>query len=323
MPSTSERAPSPGRLFQCVLDSQPEYLVPAHLWVDSTVPDPRQRLVVNPWCAFSWRDRQAGVELPTSHFHTAGDVVWVRDPVTGLASPFWIGEATRAALGTAAPGDPAPAAVGPNMRRILSAARVLVAPDDILRSRIQWADVVSRSASEFRDQDYVSVTDLIHPFHLGALRRYYRRLLRTGGMTPGDPQSKRRYVAHNEPVARFFHAQLTRVVSAIADAPLKPSYVYVAAYQSGGDLPRHTDREQCEYSITLLVDFSPEPSLESPWPLWLETPRSTVRVSQALGDALLYRGRRIAHFRRRLPDGMTSTSIFFHYVREDFSGSLT
>jgi hypothetical protein len=47
-----------------------------------------------------------------------------------------------------------------------------------------------------------------------------------------------------------------------------------------------------------------------------------VTVFQAIGDALLYRGRELPHSRDALPEGHTSTSIFFHYVREDFAGSL-
>jgi hypothetical protein len=37
---------------------------------------------------------------------------------------------------------------------------------------------------------------------------------------------------------------------------------------------------------------------------------------------LLYRGRELPHFRDVLPAGHSSTSIFFHYVREGFAGTL-
>jgi hypothetical protein len=97
----------------------------------------------------------------------------------------------------------------------------------------------------------------------------------------------------------------------------------MAAYQSGARLEKHIDREQCEFSITLCIDYSPEPTAATPWPLRLETPRGTVTVSQALGDGLLYRGRELPHYRATLADGNTSTSVFFHYVAESFSGSLS
>jgi hypothetical protein len=129
-------------------------------------------------------------------------------------------------------------------------------------------------------------------------------------------------VAYNEPVARFFHHQIAAMLSAVAGEPLKPSYVYMASYLSGAELRKHTDREQCEFSVTLCLDFSPEPELETPWPIRLDTPGATVTVHQALGDGLAYRGTRLPHYRRLLGEGQTSTSIFFHYVPVDFAGSL-
>ena len=60
------------------------------------------------------------------------------------------------------------------------------------------------------------------------------------------------------------------MVAQIAGVAVKPSYAYVSCYQGGADLPMHTDRVQCEYSITLLIDHSPEPTGRSPWPLFLD-----------------------------------------------------
>src|SRR5205085_12676542 len=125
----------------------------------------------------------------------------------------------------------------------------------------------------------------------------------------------------------------------------KPSYVYAASYKEGAVLDPHVDREQCEYSISLQVDYYPEP-LDgiSPWPLFLEpfvppkdASASDRRFEQsefksddelkravhlANGDGLLYKGRELVHYRNALPDGNRSTSLFFHYVSESFSGTL-
>jgi hypothetical protein len=123
-------------------------------------------------------------------------------------------------------------------------------------------------------------------------------------------------------VARFFHSQIAPTLSKVVGEVLKPSYVYMASYLSGAELKKHTDREQCEFSITLCLDFSPEPKLATPWPIHLETPQGVVTVYQGLGDGLAYRGTRLPHYRGILPEGQTSTSIFFHYVAADFTGSL-
>ena len=138
----------------------------------------------------------------------------------------------------------------------------------------------------------------------------------------GDQQSPRRYVAHNESVACFFHHQIANAVAAVVGEAIKPSYVYLASYVSGAELKKHTDRQQCEFSVTLCLDFSPEPKRATPWPIRLDTGKGTVTVYQALGDGLVYRGTKLPHYRDVLAEGCTSTSIFFHYVPVDFSGPL-
>ena len=178
------------------------------------------------------------------------------------------------------------------------------------------------AAALFQKKGYALLSGLIHPFHVAALRRYYRYQIRSGAIQLGDGQSPLRYRAHNEPVARFFHHQIAATLSAVAGEPLKPSYVYLASYLAGAELKKHLDREQCEFSITFCLDFSPEPELAAPWPISLDTPAGTVTVYQALGDGLAYRGTRLPHYRSKLGQGHTSTSIFFHYVRQGFSGSL-
>jgi len=87
-------------------------------------------------------------------------------------------------------------------------------------------------------------------------------------------------------------------------------------------LEPHPDREQCEFSVTLCLDFSPEPELATPWPIRLDTPKGAVTVYQAIGDGLAYRGTRLPHYRGVLGEGQTSTSIFFHYVAAGFDGPL-
>jgi hypothetical protein len=186
-----------------------------------------------------------------------------------------------------------------------------------------WNDTLSCCSAEFEQKRYTPIGQLIHPFHISALRRYYRQLIRRGKLGLGDSQSPRRYATQNEAVARFFHHQLTTAVSSVVQEPVKPSYVYLGAYLGGAALETHIDREQCEFSISLCIDYSPEPALATPWPLHLHTPKGKTTVFQGMGDALIYCGRELPHSRDRLPLGNASTSLFFHYVRESFAGPLT
>ncbi len=161
----------------------------------------------------------------------------------------------------------------------------------------------------------------------------------------GDSQVNRRYYQHNEPLAKFFHQNLTNLMSLIAGEEVKPSYVYAASYKEGASLQPHTDREACEFSFSFQVDYQPEQENHlSPWALYLSTKKASIddpnafdwanfspdlndedtkAVYLGIGDSLVYKGCELVHYRYALPAGHQSTSLFFHYVPKDFEGNLT
>jgi hypothetical protein len=313
--------------FYCLLDEPPLHLMPQRA-LKSPQPqqDLDQPLYINPdliLCPDArLPDELASRKELVSGFALQGMIAWVRNPATGNLLPFWLGPQLEAVVQGLRPDEPVPSSVPDNARRLLAAANILISGDRTGQRVRQREEIVSKASALFREKGYAPLGDLIHPFHLAALRRYYRYLIRIGAIRLGDGQSPRRYVAYNEPVARFFHQDIAATLSAVAGEALKPSYVYMASYLSGAELKKHTDREQCEFSVTLCLDFSPEPILETPWPIQLDTPAGTATIFQTLGDGLAYRGTRLPHYRDVLGEGQTSTSIFFHYVGEDFSGSL-
>jgi hypothetical protein len=325
--------------YHCLLDDLPLHLIPQsarQATVRLSDPEAAQRsrqqaLFLNSECSLlpageapeqfrTRKDLLAG-------FAQQGSIGWVPDPMRGNLLPFWLSPRLESVLRKLKPGESASSEFDASTCELLERAGVLVPRDQSDANRAEarhreWEDIVRKASPGFREKGYAPLPALIHPFHVAALRRYYRHLIRTGKILLGDGQSSRRYVAYKEPVARFFHHALAPTLSLLAGEPLQPSYVYLASYLSGAELKKHTDREQCEFSITFSLDFSPEPLLETPWPLQLDSPDGTVSVYQVLGDGLAYRGTRLPHYRGVLPEGQTSTSIFFHYVSADFEGSL-
>jgi hypothetical protein len=313
--------------FHCLLDELPLHLIPQTFLRSGRVRKIlEQPLFLNPQCsihpAAQWPDELAYCEELVAGFARQGSIAWVRDPATRSLLPFWMGSRLEAVVGSLRPGEPAPPTLSDDECFRLAASGILVSEDQAGQGQCKWDEVMAKGATAFREKGYVPLRCLIHPFHVAALRRYYRCQVRRGAFRLGDRDNPLRYVAKNESVSRFFHHQLTSTVSAVAGQPVKPSYVYFASYLSGAELTKHTDRPQCEFSITLCLDFSPEPACETSWPIRLDTPQGTVAVYQALGDGLVYRGTSVPHYRTPLPEGRTSTSIFFHYVAEDFEGPL-
>jgi hypothetical protein len=326
----SYAATIPPDFFYCLLDELPLHLIPQPAKRVLGLGPEAQRhrelkpLILKPECLLFSRgqfpEQFQGREKLLAGFFRQASIAWVRDATSGNLLPFWLGPRLDSVVRNLKPGQPVPSSLDAQDVAVLAGAGIFTPVDrPSLRER---EDTIRKAAPGFREKGYAPLPELIHPFHVGALRRYYRYLIRTGAIRLGDGQSSRRYVAYNEPVAKFFHQFLAATFSLLAGEPLKPSYVYMASYLSGAELKKHTDREQCEFSITFCLDFSPEPGLETPWPIHLDTGVGTVTVHQALGDGLAYRGTRLPHYRGILGEGQTSTSIFFHYVPADFAGSL-
>jgi hypothetical protein len=312
----------PSEYYHCLLDEQPYYLVPPRLYGS----DPEGPLIVNPQCWFSWHGPlppdKAARAVATEYLYPSEWMVWVDDPGTRAVWPYWVGPEYASYLGDLTPGYTLTQELPPHVQWVLTRAHILVEPGFPERRHKEWLDNVWTCAKNF-ERGYTSIAGLIPLFHLGAMRRYYRYHTRAGSFTLGDAQVSRRHVAHNEGVARFFHCQLTHAVSDVARTMVKPSYSYLAAYESGSTLERHTDREQCEFSITMCIDATPEPQAQVPWPIQLDVSDGSLRIWQHIGDSLLYRGRFLPHYRDTLPEGYTSTSLLLHYVDYAFNAQLS
>lgn len=304
-------------LYWCLLDEQPHHLVaPAAI-----AAQPTGGLVLDPDCRFSWRGQHHADALDqVASFLPASCVAWVPDACTGATWPYWVGYRSLDSLVALSTGA-AVEALAPDLRWVLAQAGILARAGTIAARRREAA----RRAAWIRQQmrrGFAVLEALVPPFHIAAMRRYYRQCVRAGVMHLGDGQVDRRYVAHNEPVARFVQRQLTRMVSAVVGHEVKPSYAYVAAYQGGAALERHTDRSQCQYTLSICIDNVPETSGPCPWSLNLDIDGRTLCVMQRLGAGLLFRGRRIVHHRDRLAANASVTTLLLHYVDADFAGGL-
>jgi hypothetical protein len=313
--------------FCCRLEEQPDHLVPARLLAGSFDAGRRDHpQFLNPHCQLAHGRKLppplAGGESLLKDFALERSSVWIEDPAAKTWQVYELGPHLAAMVADLAANREAFPHMPARVRRLLSAAEILE-EESFPSVRLQrWSETVRQAADRFAECGYVPLCNLFHPFQISALRRYYRRLVRSGALPFGDGQNARRYASHNESVARFFHHQLTETVRAITGQAVKPSYAYFASYQTEANLQEHRDRPQCEFSISFCLDYSPEPSLETPWPLRLHTPTGETAVFQALGDGLLYRGHELPHSRGPLLRGHSSTSLLFHFVQAEFPGPL-
>jgi hypothetical protein len=166
---------------------------------------------------------------------------------------------------------------------------------------------------------------------LDAYRCHLRGIVgmqRTIGRGSAEPH---RTLLRDEPGANELHRYLSHAISnhrMVQDfdrdtIEAKPSYCIVATYPRGASLPKHVDRPQCDFTMSVLVDYDGlADGDDAPWPLELDLPDGTTHAATwGAGDGLLYRGADLPHARGPLP-AASATYLFFHWVLPSHKGRL-
>ena len=100
-------------------------------------------------------------------------------------------------------------------------------------------------------------------------------------------------------------------VESVVERKLHSCYSYIRRYYKDSLLPYHVDRPSCEYSVTFALEADREP-----WAIWVEDKGKKVPVYLHPGDALIYRGPKVYHWRDPY-EGNSHTQVFLHYVDAD------
>jgi hypothetical protein len=247
---------------------------------------------------------------------------WLREPGNGVEFAYWLDESDAERLARLARGEIQPSDLDIEQQRRLANAGLLTSVAQYRARTAAWERKRAYWRAHLRREGYVRLNRLLPASLLASVQSYLNALIAEGHLPFNDKQA-RRYYRHSEPLAVWLHQQLTPSITALVDEPLKRSYVFAGGYVGGSDLKAHTDREQCEYTVSLAVDATPSRKRADAWPLALLDRRGQrVLARLAPGDALLFKGRELTHFREKLAADRTSTSIFFHFVPVDFAGKL-
>ena len=313
--------------FACDIDDPPTDLIPSRA-ERTSLNNLADDLVVNPtFRRFS--DAGPRPEMRTgkplgNRFRKDRSWIWLEDAVLSAPCVYSAGGEVAGCFDSFVPGQLAPASLNPAACERLRKAGVLVSATEIAEQQEDRGRQLEHARHQLGAARYTVLRHVLRPLQLGALRRYYRELIAEGFLQFGDEEWPNRFFTPHDPVAHFFHQQFTDLVSQVAGERVRPTFLYFASYHPGSDLPPHRDREQCEYSMSVLLDHSPEPDDIAPWPIYVRPPGEDIGVPIGLGigDALLYRGREVVHYRYPLGQDQYSNLWFFFYVGEKFVGTL-
>jgi len=237
-----------------------------------------------------------------SVFSQARPVLWIDDPRTHLLWPYWLSPSST------------------ENSQLKTAKQSSGSFQSFCSADLTFS--LSNLKTQLRSQGYVVLSQIVPVLQKQALCQYLQVLRAGGYFDQGSVQVPLRNVIHNEPVMYFLLGQFAQLLNAILPTPVKPSYTYLAEYQEGAVLDKHVDREQCLWNISLALDASPDLSVAEKWPILLDLGGAPKPIHLRVGDAVLYPGAHIPHWREALPAGQRVCMGLFHFVSPDFQGVL-
>lgn len=313
--------------FSCDLTDLPLDLIPARTRRAARRLNEITDLVVSPTLRHLGtegpsRAMPGHVKLPNV-FHPDRWWVTIDDPVTGMPCFYSYSEDIAAEVNALRAGRAVPKTVAPHIREWLFTAGIIESSAEAALQRDFCRREREKAKTALNQSRYAILPKMLAPLQLAAVRRYYRAVIAEGFLPFGDEEWPNRFFAGRDPIACFYQNQLTELIGEVAGRRIKASFCFFASYHPGSALPPHTDREQCEWALSLPIDQSPETET-SPWPLYLKPPGAdqATPIFTGVGDGTLYYGREVAHHRETLTNADFCSFWFIFYVPEEFEGSL-
>jgi len=120
---------------------------------------------------------------------------------------------------------------------------------------------------------------------------------------------------YGEPRFKKLHYDVKQKIELVIGEKLYPTYYFDRFYFQNTSMDRHIDREACEISVSLNISSN----LKTSWPLWFDMNGENMECHTNPGDAVLYRGMEVPHWRDKMGGDKDSYfhQIFLHYVRAD------
>jgi prolyl 4-hydroxylase len=178
---------------------------------------------------------------------------------------------------------------------------------------------------EFDEFNPVYVGNVVSDELLDLLKCYYRKTIGDKVFPLGDKQSNR-FKAHNEPMARFLQYEILPLIEKITSKKLKPTYTYLSSYVKDSELPAHTDRADCEYTVSFLVNK------DADWPIYLHKVKQPVKykgrhgsnpdkdeclsLDSAIGGLIIFNGTDHLHFRENYSGDFYDILLLHYRINE-------
>ncbi len=170
------------------------------------------------------------------------------------------------------------------------------------------------SDSLLREQKYIVKKGYIPQFVIDSIYKWYNDYKNKFVFTSEKGLAYNAYVIKNtsefNQLDKLFDV-LTPRIEAITHSKLIPVYNYGRVYKNGSYMLKHRDRAQCDVSLTMPIAFNNK----KPWPIKIKTvTKEEKEINLYVGDALIYRGGELTHWRDENTFNTIQYQHFFHWI---------
>jgi hypothetical protein len=130
-----------------------------------------------------------------------------------------------------------------------------------------------------------------------------------------DHQVPNAYAKYGDPAMESMLLYLKNILEENTGLTLHPTYSYYRVYRVGDELAPHKDRESCEISATMCLNYNYDDT-NFDWPIFIDGNKVVLKP----GDLAIYRGCDLSHWRDQFKytdDDVWHVQGFFHFVDAD------
>jgi len=166
--------------------------------------------------------------------------------------------------------------------------------------------------TEFQQKSCVLVKGFLNPQFVQTVSRYMEYAVKGETYThPKNGWSK--YARYADPLMETILYNSKEEVENITGISLDPTYSFSRVYVKNDSMPKHVDRPSCEISLTVNVA-----TVGASWPIWMQVPgQEPVSMTLEPGDAVVYKGCEVQHWREPAVNTEIMAQFMLHYVNKN------
>lgn len=167
--------------------------------------------------------------------------------------------------------------------------------------------------SNFETSKCVFVKGFIDPQGIQTISKYLEYAFSQELLERYNSEDVSSYSRYGDPLIETVMHNATEHMEELTGKKLYPTYSYTRVYVKGDVLKPHVDRFACEYSATIHVATKGES-----WPIWMKVNGGEpMHFVLEPGDAVVYKGCEVVHWREVADKTEVNAQITLHYVDQN------